>query len=183
MKLLLRSLELFNAAIGRGLAMVAGGLLAAMAALVVVSVFFRYVLNASLTWSEEATRYMDAWLVFGGLAVAHRMGAHVRITLLFDMTPTRFRRYVEALSELVLLGLLVAMAYLGAQLVMANFDRNQLTPSLRIPIAWAYLAVPLGLALMALQSLERLLRLLSGREMPPSGAYLGAEQTEQDAAG
>ena len=141
-------------------------LLAGMAILVVVSVVFRYLLNSSLTWSEELIRYMDAWLVFAGLAVAHRVGGHVRITLLFDLTPKKFRRWPEALSEAIVLVLLLVIAVLGTQLVISNFDRNQMTPALRIPIAWVYLAVPVGLFLMALQSLERLLRLLAGRELP-----------------
>jgi len=153
-----------------GITKVLGGamalLLAAMAFIVVLSVVFRYVLNDSLTWSEELIRYMDAWLVFMGLAVAHRIGGHVRITLLFDLTPARFRRLPEAFSEAIVLILLLVIAYFGTQLVLANFDRNQMTPALRIPIAWVYLAVPLGVALMALQSLERLLRLLAGRELP-----------------
>lgn len=180
MNILLRALEGLNALVARLLDVAIGALLAAMATLVVASVFLRYVLNSSLTWSEELTRYLDAWLVFLGLSVAHRMGAHVRITLLLDLTPSRYRRYIHAFSEVVLFVLLVAVAILGAQLVLSNFDRNQLTPALRIPIAWVYLSVPVGLGLMALQALERVFRLLAGRELHPPAEELDAEQ---DAAG
>lgn len=180
MKILLGALEGFNALVARLLGIAIGLLLAAMATLVIASVFFRYVLNSSLTWSEELTRYLDAWLVFLGLSVAHRMGAHVRITLLFDLTPRRYRLYVQALSEVVLFVLLVAIAILGAQLVLSNFDRNQLTPALRFPVAWVYLSVPVGLGLMALQALERIFRLLTGRELHPPADGLSVEQ---DSAG
>lgn len=166
MEIVLAVVERVNKGVTKVLSASMAILLAGMAIFVVTSVVFRYVLNSSLTWSEELIRYMDAWLVFAGLAVAHRVGGHVRITLLFDLTPQRYRRWPEALSEAIVLVVLVVIAVLGAQLVISNFERNQMTPALRIPIAWVYLAVPVGLFLMALQSLERLLRLLAGRELP-----------------
>lgn len=170
MNVLVRAVEHLNQLITRAMGAAMAMLLASMAILVIASVIFRYVLNSSLTWGEEATRYMDAWLVFVGLAVAHRVGAHVRITLLFDSTPKKYRRWVEGLSEAIVLLLLIALAVLGSQLVASNFERGQMTPALRIPIAWVYLAVPVGLGLMALQSLERLLKLLIGMDLPQDPA-------------
>lgn len=40
------------------------GALAAMAVIMGVQVFFRYVLGASLSWSEELTRYLFIWAGF-----------------------------------------------------------------------------------------------------------------------
>jgi hypothetical protein len=43
-----------------------------MTVVVAVQVFFRYVLNQSLFWSEELARYLLVWLSFLGASVAYR---------------------------------------------------------------------------------------------------------------
>ena len=40
-----------------------------------LQVFFRYVLNASLSWSEELTRLLFVWLTFLGFGLAAQRGA------------------------------------------------------------------------------------------------------------
>jgi hypothetical protein len=52
-----------------------------MIGVVAAQVFFRYVLNHSLFWSEELARYILVWLTFLGASVAYRRGVHPRIDL------------------------------------------------------------------------------------------------------
>lgn len=177
MRTLLRAVRRANALASRAIGAAVVMLLAGLAGVVIISVFFRYVLNSSLVWSEEAARYLDAWLIFLGLAVAHSTGSHVRIGLLFEKVPAHIRGYLEALSEAVLLGLLLTLAYFGLQLVLSNFERGQTTPAMQISIAWIYLSVPVGLILMSLQCVERLLALLLGE--PLSSELAPPEETRE----
>jgi TRAP-type C4-dicarboxylate transport system permease small subunit len=159
-----------NSWFARAAGVLAGALLVAMTAIVGASVYFRYVANASLTWSEEATRYLAIWLVFIGAGLAHRWRQHVRIGLLLERLPGRKRHLGELLVELVVLTLFVTIGWFGLKLGLANLERNQLSPAMRIPIGWVYFAVPVGFGLAALQSFERLLwhgyQLLTGAELP-----------------
>ena len=50
-----------------------------MIGVVAAQVFFRYVLNHSLFWSEELARYILVWLTFLGASVAYRRGVHPRV--------------------------------------------------------------------------------------------------------
>ena len=59
------------------------GLGFAMAALVAVQVFFRYVLNHSLFWSEELARYFLVWLTFLGASVAYYRKVHPGIDIFY----------------------------------------------------------------------------------------------------
>jgi len=63
-----------------------------MLALVTSQVVFRYVLQVSVPWTEEAARWFYAWQVFLGSALAMRARIHLRSRLLdrFSADPGRF---------------------------------------------------------------------------------------------
>ena len=58
--------------------------LAACCIVVLVSVFFRYVLDNSLVWSEEIARWFLINTVFLGAAVAYRRGSHIGMFYFLD---------------------------------------------------------------------------------------------------
>lgn len=163
-------LTALNQMIARIAAGLGGALLLSITVVVLASVFFRYVVNSSLAWSEELTRYLAVWLVFLGMAPAYRAGHHVRVGVVVDRLSVRWRRLFYIAAEVVILFLLCVITAAGWLLAEANFTRDQLTPALRIPIAWIYLAIPVGLLLMALQSAERVVRLLVERSLPRSAS-------------
>ena len=47
-----------------------------MALVVATQVICRYLLGASLTWSEEASRYLLIWITFLGGSIAFKRGMH-----------------------------------------------------------------------------------------------------------
>ena len=57
-----------DAAVARAERGVAVALLAVTVTLVILQVFFRYVLNSSLSWSEEAARYLFIWAAVLGFS-------------------------------------------------------------------------------------------------------------------
>lgn len=153
-----RLVGLLDRALGhvdRVLVLVCCGLLAGVFAVVILAVFFRYVLNSSLLWGEELARYMAIWLVFLGLSCAHRRSEHVSIKSLLGrlpgVTPSLARRIGESITFIFC----AAVAYFGWVATEGNFANHQVSPAMQIGIAWIYLAIPVGFALMALQSLVR----------------------------
>ena len=64
-----------NAALHRATCAASVALLAAIFAIMVLQIAFRYVLNAPLVWTEEAARYLYIWACYLGAAVALRRGA------------------------------------------------------------------------------------------------------------
>ena len=47
-------------------------LLSAMTLILAVQVFMRYVMGASLSWSEELARYLFIWLIYLGISFGAR---------------------------------------------------------------------------------------------------------------
>ncbi|UWR21980.1 TRAP transporter small permease subunit [Sulfitobacter sp. S190] len=70
------------------------GLLVA-AAILVVEIFLRYVLNAPTVWAHETVIFLTASaFVYGGLYAVAR-NAHIRVVLIYDFLSPRLRRLFD----------------------------------------------------------------------------------------
>ena len=58
--------------------------LAVSVCVIFVQVFFRYVLNDSLSWSEELARYLYIWQGWLGISLIERKRKHVSITMYWE---------------------------------------------------------------------------------------------------
>jgi TRAP-type C4-dicarboxylate transport system permease small subunit len=121
-------------------------LMAAMAVLVFANVVSRYLLNYSVIWVEEITRYMMVWLGFLGSGLVLRYGAHIAVDVLQDVLPTRAAQALRAAIVALLGATFAAMAWLGVR--YAAFAWGQETPALGWSTGLIYLAIPLGSLLM-----------------------------------
>lgn len=121
-------------------------LIAAMAVLVFANVVARYLLDFSVIWVEELTRYMMVWVGFLGSGLVLRLGAHVAVDVLQDVLPAPAARALRA-AIVVLLGVtFAAMLWLGIR--YAAFAWDQRTAVLDWSTGAVYLAIPIGAALM-----------------------------------
>jgi TRAP-type C4-dicarboxylate transport system permease small subunit len=85
-------------------------LLLILVGLVSAQVLMRYVMDAPLTWSEEAARITFIWVTFIGAGLAFQRRENLRIQLLPDALPLRSRlwlRLVMYLIEVAFMGLVV----------------------------------------------------------------------------
>ena len=74
----MRPLKRLFAAIDRGVEACVAAIFAAMCVVGLLQVFNRFVLNKSLSWSEEFQIYCHVWIVFLAIPIAYRRGAHSR---------------------------------------------------------------------------------------------------------
>jgi TRAP-type C4-dicarboxylate transport system permease small subunit len=123
----------------------------------VLQIFFRYVLSAPLTWTEELARYLYIWACWFGAPVAMRRGNHVVITVLADRFPRRLGQGLALITQIVALFFLLELAYQGVLLAL----RSHTVRAITLPIPWSmiYLAAPLSAAAMILETAEAIRRL------------------------
>lgn len=147
----LRSLDRVVARWERGAAV---ALLALTVIIVVLQVFFRYVLNSSLSWSEEAARYLFIWAALLGFSSS----VEARRLFSFEMLVARMSRRGKRVCGVV--NLIAAVAFLwvlvvdGSGLVARTFSQS--SPAIGMPMAIAYAALPVGGILVALHFLAAL---------------------------
>ena len=89
-------------AVGRQLAWIA---MALMVAVILAQVFWRYALNAPLSWPEEAARGLMIWMMGVIAPSAWRWGGFVAI----DMLPSALPPRAAAVLRLLILGLALAV--------------------------------------------------------------------------
>lgn len=133
---------LFDVAVVTACVVILGSLLVIVAA----QVFFRYVLNASLTWSEEIARYLLIWLTFVGATVGIRRHAHIAVDIAVRALPAPARR-VAALAALGCTAALLMILLAAGNQVVATIG-GQAAPATQLPMRVPYLAIPVGAALM-----------------------------------
>lgn len=141
-----------------GCGVVAGATLTIALTSMAAQVVFRYVIGSSLVWSEEVARYALIWSAMFGSAAAYQRGRHVGVTVFTDLLPSFAAKLFYRLIHLIVVAFAGLVAWHGALLTMRNFERDQLSPALQIPIAWAYLAIPVGGLLIAVAALTGLWR-------------------------
>jgi len=125
-------------------------MLMVMVVIIFSQVFTRFVLNFSIRWAEELGRFLMIWMVFLVGCTALRKGYLVGIRFAFDRIPEKVQPYVEVLTAGLMIVFLLVMTLYGAKLVQFSLARGQLSPALRIPIGWIYLAIPLSGVIMVL---------------------------------
>lgn len=116
---------------------------------ILVSIFFRYFLKASLVWTEEVACFTLIYSVMFGSVVAISYGDHVNITILVEHLPARIRKVIIALRHLVIIGIIGYMTYLGINYV-DNAWRFR-TLALGIPKAIPLMSIPIGMGLFLVQ--------------------------------
>jgi TRAP-type C4-dicarboxylate transport system permease small subunit len=117
-----------------------------MLVLVSAQVFFRYVLQVSVPWTEEAARWFYAWQVFLGSALAMRARIHLQITVLSDRFSGRPRAVLDLLSAVTGLGFLAGIIWGSLLMIRAVYPVQ--AGSFPVSTSYLYLSIPVGLITM-----------------------------------
>lgn len=119
-------------------------------ALVFIQVVMRYVFSSSLSWSEELARYLFLWQIWLGASYAVKERRHLRIEVVKELIKSRKGKLCfELFSTSLWLIFSLFMVYEGGTLTKVLLWRGQVSPAMRIPMAYAYASVPVGCALMS----------------------------------
>lgn len=117
-----------------------------MLVLVTAQVLFRYVLQVSVPWTEEAARWFYAWQIFLGSALAMHQGLHLRATFLLERFPPALRAAVDLLIGSAGLLFLAGIIWGSLEMMWAVYPVE--AGSFPVSTSYLYLAVPVSLMVM-----------------------------------
>jgi C4-dicarboxylate transporter, DctM subunit len=78
---------------------IVGVAIIAIFAITVASVWYRYALNAPVSWTEQVCRILFVWSVFAGAAVLYRNALHIVIDMIVLMVPQSMQKALSLLNE------------------------------------------------------------------------------------
>jgi C4-dicarboxylate transporter DctM subunit len=125
----------------------------AFAAVMSVGVFFRYVLNNSLAWSDEVALMVFTWAILLSIASGYLYDKHVNLDLVVRRLPRVWQDRASVLAEGLALGYLVSLTISGIQAV--QLASRLRTDALRWPMAIPYVAIPTACLIMDLYWVRR----------------------------
>lgn len=112
-----------------------------------MQVALRYGFNSPQTWAEEVSRYLLAWIILLGAAIAVARGTHIRVDILQTLvTGVRSRRVLRFVQGGVELFAYSVLFYSGFLVVWEH--RLSRFYTIEAPQVVFYLAAPVGAALM-----------------------------------
>ena len=132
-------------------------MLALLVLLLGMEVFSRFLLGKSFSWMEELCRYLFVWSSYIGVAIAVKHKEQLRILMFMDVLKKRFPQLVRILyvvSELTFTAFCALVFYYS--LGMLRF--KQVSAALEINVMYAYLIIPISMALTIFRTLQGLCR-------------------------
>lgn len=119
--------------------------------LIFVQVIFRYVLNNSITWSEELARYIFIWMIWLGTSVSMKTKEHIRMDMLMNKVHGKGKIILELVSSIILLAFCIFLVKYGYDLVMSMMARGNKSVALRLPMWIVYSSLPFSQFIVALR--------------------------------
>jgi TRAP-type transport system small permease protein len=135
--------------------LIAGVGLVAVFAIILYTIFNRYVLEGSAVWAPELAGIIFAWVVFLGASAAWKRGMHISIDVAVRFLAPRTQAVIRLLTDVVLTVFLAYATYLAIKITISSHSR--LSPVMRVPYSYVYASAALGFALMFLQQLAAMI--------------------------
>jgi len=137
-------------------------LVVALAVVVFLQVFNRFVLKAPLAWSEDLAMLLFQWVAFLGAAIGVKRVRHFGIELVVKKMSGRTRHWIEILIPWIMGCVALAMVTEGYKLIL--FNKNRVYSSMDLSYIWPYAAIPVSGILMLIFLIQQEVGRLRGRK-------------------
>lgn len=131
-------------------------LLVVMSVVIVLQVFMRYVMENSLTWSEELARFCFVWLIYIGISYGVKRAKHIRVEALLAVLKRKGKYIINMVAYVLFLFFAVYAVYYGFSIYSAIKSTGQEAPSLGISMSIMYLGMPIGMTLTSIRIIQRM---------------------------
>jgi len=121
--------------------------LLAIVAFINLNVFFRYVLNNSLSWPGGSSIIMNIWVTYVGGAVAYYVGDHVSVQYVHQKLPPSIARGATLLINGLVVMLGTSMLWFGTQLALSQASSQtvyQVLGITSVSLFWTRIPLAIG---------------------------------------
>jgi len=123
-----------------------------MVCLTVVDTGGRYLLNQPIVGAYEVTaKYLMVFSVFFAFCYAYRQGANIRVTFIVSRLPGKVILLINYFAQIFSVLLCTSLFVTSIIFVIRRFHDKLLLTNYSIPLAPAYISVPVGLFILVVQ--------------------------------
>ncbi|OHO31031.1 hypothetical protein HMPREF2736_02800 [Corynebacterium sp. HMSC036E10] len=155
---------------------VGGAVLAVMTIVLFAQVFARFILGSSITWSEELARYLFIWLIFLMLGSVTLHGEQIAVDAFVNRLSGGARTVAGIFIIAICTVINVVLLVKGIELTYAQYDLQQQSAAMRLPMWLVYAALPVGMLIMVLRSIQLGVRIFKHEESSFSEPYGATEE-------
>lgn len=141
---------------------IGAALMIGMVIILFIQVVSRFVFSNSLSWSEEISRYMFIWLIYLCLGVVALRGEHIVIDVLVLRMEPRLRRILHTVALGIALVLNIFLLVVAADIAHSIQQIGQTSAALGLPMWTVYAALPVGMLIAIVRTVQALVRLWRG---------------------
>lgn len=130
--------------------------------LITADVVGRYLFDSPITGVYEITEFMILIIIFSFLAATQAAKRHVHVDLLVNRLPAGLRRVFALVNHTICFLLMALMTWMAFQRALDLYRAGEASPNLTVPEYPFVLFLMLGAAVMCIEYLRDILRLVSG---------------------
>ena len=127
-----------------------------------VQVFTRYIMNASLSGTDEVARFAFVWMSMMGASLCVRQYGHAVVSILNDSLKKHFKaqKMHDIIIQLLMLVAALFLLVYGIELVIST--HGQTSAGLGIPMSFTYACIPFGAFGMVINGIVNILDNIAG---------------------
>ena len=132
-------------------------LLVLMSVVMGIQVVSRYLLNASLSWSEELTRYLFIWSAFLSISYCIKKWISIKIDQIMNLCPKTIYVVLQLVLNIVLFLFFAYLSIHAYHYLLDSIASAQRSPALGIPMYLVQSAPFTGFVLAMIRSFQQIL--------------------------
>ena len=136
-----------------------------MAIAILLAITSRFIIKIPIPWTEELSRYLMVWVAFLAGSLGFKRGVHVGVLFVVKRVPGSVAKWIGLITNTALLVFFLVLIIEGFQ--MATLVADQMSPVLRISMAWVYSSLPVGAVIFTLFVIQSIIENLKGLRKRP----------------
>ena len=125
---------------------------------VLVGVFFRYILNDSLSWTEEVVRFLVVFLTFLGSPLALSDNNHAALDNWIYKLSIKYKLFMLLIINILIILFCLILIKLGIDYSLNAFIQK--APTLQISMFYIFISIPIGGTCMLLLTIEKIIDMI-----------------------
>lgn len=130
-----------------------------------MQVFNRFILQRSVSWSEELSRISFVWMVFAAISYAAKLDKQIRVSFIVMMFPQKVQRILLTIADAICLVLYGVIVYQGVLYVLRLAEFPYRSQTMGINLMWAYMIVPIGFSLTTFRTIQVMIKRFKQKEL------------------